>query len=202
MNIQEALDELQTLDINNVGAWPTFAYVGACVLLLAVMTVGGYYYFVTPNLEELERIERVEVTLKQEFERKQRKAANLQAYKDQLAEMERSFGSMLRQLPSKTEVANLLNDISQTRVASGLEEQLFQPGAEQARDFYAILPNKIVVNGSYHEIADFVSRVAALPRIVTVNNIKLKSREGKAGLTMEAMVNTYRYLSEDDEDSQ
>ena len=112
--------------------------------------------------------------------------------------MERSFGSMLRQLPSKTEVANLLNDISQARVASGLEETLFQPQAEQPRDFYAILPNKIEVTGTYHEIADFVSRVAALPRIVTVNDVKISAIKGKTeDLKMDAMVNTYRYIAEE-----
>jgi type IV pilus assembly protein PilO len=198
MTFQEALDELQSLDPNNVGAWPSFAYIGACLILIAVITVGGYYYLVIPNLEALDREQRTETTLRQEFATKQAKAANLTAYRNQLAEMEQSFGSMLRQLPSKTEVANLLNDISQTRVASGLEEQLFQPSAEIPRDFYAILPNKIVVKGDYHEIADFVSRVAALPRIVTVKNVKISGKDGKSDLTMEATINTYRYLDADE----
>ena len=135
MNLQDALDELQSLDPNNIGAWPTFAYVGACIIVLAVIVVGGFYYKVDPMTLDLERVQRQEKELRAEFEKKQIKAANLDAYREQLAEMEKSFGSMLRQLPSKTEVANLLNDISQARVASALEEQLFQPQGEQPRDF-------------------------------------------------------------------
>lgn len=198
MNARQALDELQSLDPNNVGAWPNFAYIGSCILLFVIIVVGTYYFVVTDNLATLERERRTEVTLKKEFEDKQAKAANLDAYREQLAEMERSFGSMLRQLPSKSEVANLLNDISQTRVAAGLEETLFRPESEQPRDFYAILPNKIVVSGSYHEIADFVSRVAALPRIVTVDNVRLTGKDDKKDLTMEATINTYRYLSDEE----
>lgn len=198
MNAQQVLDELQSLDPNNIGAWPTFAYAGACVLLFLVITIGSYYYVVTPNLETLELEQRKEVGLKKEFEEKQAKAANLEAYRQQLAEMERSFGSMLRQLPSKSEVANLLNDISQTRVAAGLEETLFKPAAEQPRDFYAVLPNKIVVSGTYHEMADFVSRVSALPRIVTVNNVQIEAKPNSSDLTMQATINTYRYLSDEE----
>ncbi|MGJ8669372.1 MAG: type 4a pilus biogenesis protein PilO [Oceanococcus sp.] len=198
MKAQQILDELQSLDPNNIGAWPTFAYAGACILLFLVITIGSYYYVVTPNLETLALEQRKEPTLKKEFEEKQAKAANLDAYREQLAEMERSFGSMLRQLPSKSEVANLLNDISQTRVAAGLEETLFRPSPEQPRDFYATLPNKIVVTGSYHEMADFVSRVSALPRIVTVNNVQITGEAGKSDLRMEATINTYRYLSDED----
>ena len=196
MNFREALDELQSLDPNNVGAWPAFVYIGACIILATVIIVGSYYYVVIPNLDLLERERRTEVTLKQDFEKKQKRAANLDAYRAQLEEMERSFGSMLRQLPSKSEVANLLNDISQTRVAAGLEEQLFRPENERPRDFYAILPNRIVVTGSYHEIAEFVSRVAALPRIVTVNDVKLSAEGNSSDLRMEAIISTYRYLDE------
>ncbi len=197
MNLQEALDDLQNLDPNNVGAWPTFAYVGSCILLIAVIIIGGFYYKVEPLQLDLERVQSQETELRAEFERKQLKAANLQAYRDQLAEMERSFGSMLRQLPSKTEVANLLNDISQTRVAAGLEEQLFQPQGEIPRDFYAVLPNKITVSGSYHEMAEFVSRVAALPRIVTVSDVHIRAGKGR-DLIMDATINTYRYLDADE----
>ena len=196
MKPQEVLDELQSLDPNNVGAWPAFVYVAACILVFVLITVGGYFYSVTPKLEQLARFEREEKTLRQDFENKQRKVASLDAYRAQLEEMQRSFGSMLRQLPSKTEVANLLNDISQTRVASGLEEQLFQPQGEQRKDFYAVLPNTIVVNGSYHEMADFVSRVSSLPRIVTISNVTIAAQKGTDDLQMNATVNTYRYLDE------
>lgn len=194
MTPQEILDELQSLDGNNIGAWPTFVYVSACVLVFLVITIGGYFYSVTPKIEQLESIARDEIALRQDFENKQRKVANLEAYREQLAQMRSSFGSMLRQLPSKTEVANLLNDISQTRVASGLEEQLFQPQGEQRRDFYAVLPNIIIVTGSYHEMADFVSRVSSLPRIVTISNVALRAQDKSTDLQMTATVNTYRYL--------
>ena len=131
------------------------------------------------------------------FEAKQRKAANFEAYKAQLQEIEQSFGTMLRQLPGKTEVPSLLVDISQTGLAASLDEKLFQPNPEMRKDFYAELPIKIRVIGDYHEFGEFVSALAALPRIVTVHNVKIAPRKGEsAGLQLEATAKTYRYLDE------
>jgi type IV pilus assembly protein PilO len=149
----------------------------------------------------LDRAEAEELKLRASFEEKQDKAANLEAYQQQLVEMRESFGAMLRQLPDKTEVAALLVDVSQTGLAAGLEFELFQPSGEQNRDFYAELPIRMRVNGQYHEFGRFISGLAALPRIVTIHDVKIASPSGGDGkpgqrLNMEATVKTYRYLDE------
>lgn len=211
MNARDIIDELQGLDPNNPGAWPGFARIGAIVLIMALIVGGGTWYLVKPKFAELEKVEQQENQLRTTFETKQRKIANLDAYKAQLEEMRRSFGAMLRQLPNRTEVANLLNDISQTRVASGLEEELFQPQGEVTKEFYAEIPNKITVVGSYHEMGAFVSGVAALPRIVTIDQVEIRpaGRNNRRGgnqapdeLRMQALAKTFRYLDEDDEADQ
>lgn len=196
MTPREVLSELQALDVQQPGTWPRWAHIGAAVLLAIVVVAAGYYVFIRDQIAALDAEQAKEVSLKQEFERKQKKVAALDAYKAQLAEMERSFGDMLKQLPSKTEVANLLNDISQTRIASSLDEELFQPQAEVPKDFYAEIPNKIVVTGTYHQMGEFVSGVAALPRIVTVEEVEIKPTGGstKGQLRMNALAKTYRYL--------
>jgi len=193
------LQELQNLDTSDIGSWSNFIY-GLFASLLFVAIVGlGVYFQVKPIQLEIQAAQGQETRLRKDFETKQRKVANIDAYREQLAEMRRSFSGLLRQLPSKTEVASLLNDISQTRVASGLEEELFQPQADQPREFYAELPNKIEVAGKYHDIATFVSRVSALPRIVTIHDAKLAPHPTKQGqLKMTAVAKTYRYLEEED----
>jgi type IV pilus assembly protein PilO len=131
---------------------------------------------------------------------KARRAANLDAYRAQLAEMEKSFGAMLRQLPNKTEVPNLLVDISQTGLASGLEEKLFQPQGENKRDFYAELPISIRLTGGYHELGKFASGIAALPRIVTLHDVEIAPNSSEPGnLTLNVTAKTYRYLDEDEQ---
>lgn len=201
MDIQGFLDELRSLDQNNIGSWPMWAYAGAVAVVAALILGLGSWYFVLPKGDQLEEARQQEQSLRQEFERKQKKVANLDAYKSQLAEMEKTFGTLLRQLPSETEVPKLLNDISQTRLASGLEEELFKPKPEIKRDFYAVLPNDLVVTGTYHELGTFVSGVAALPRIVTIDNVQIepiKSDGSFAGeLRMSVVANTYRYLDAD-----
>lgn len=201
MTVQEVFGELQSLDMQNPGAWPRWAHIAAVVLASAVIIGAGTYALIKPEYETLGVEQQKEVTLRQEFERKQKKVAALDAYRAQLEEMERNFGAMLRQLPSKTEIPNLLNDISQTRVAASLEEELFQPQPEIPKDFYAEVPNKIVVTGAYHELGTFVGSVAALPRIVTIDEVEIKpvaSGPGqsiaKGALRMSALAKTYRYL--------
>lgn len=196
MNAQQILKELQSLDPNDPGAWPLYVRVACVVLLMAALAGGGYYYFVTPLLDELEQAQQQEPALKGEFEAKQKKVAALDALKEQLTEMERSFGAMLRVLPSKAEIANLLIEISQTRLASSLEEELFQPQGESPREFYAEIPNKITVVGTYHELGTFVSGIAALPRIVTIEDVQLAPAAGKGQVRMNATAKTYRYLDE------
>jgi type IV pilus assembly protein PilO len=209
---QEIFEELQGLDPNNPGAWPLYARVGAAVLVFVLLVAATLYFVVKPAREELARAEATETRLRQDFETKQRKVANLDAYREQLAEMERSFGAMLRQLPSKTEVANLLNDISQTRVASSLEEELFRPAGEVPREFYAELPNQIIVLGDYHQMGEFVSGIAALSRIVTIEDVTIRpvqaggargarggqSQPSRGPLRMEAIAKTYRYLDDEE----
>jgi type IV pilus assembly protein PilO len=199
IDLGKAWGELQSLDVQNPGAWPTWIRVAASMLLAIAIVGAGWYFWVQPKRDELAAAEAQETDLRGEFERKQKKVAALDAYKEQLKEMERSFGAMLRQLPSRTEVANLLADISQTRVASALEEELFQPQSETPKDFYAEIPNRIIVTGGYHEMGAFVSAVAALPRIVTIDEVELKPAGGgapKGELRMNALAKTYRYLDE------
>jgi type IV pilus assembly protein PilO len=149
---------------------------------------------------QLLQAEQKEIDLRKTFEQKQAKAANFEQYKQQLAEMERTFGAMLRQLPGKTEVPNLLVDISQTGLAAGLEEKLFQPSNEIRRDFYAELPIRIRLTGSYHELGNFVSGIAALPRIVTLHNVDIRpeNKDSIDLLTLDVTAKTYRYLEEDE----
>ncbi|MGH8430453.1 MAG: type 4a pilus biogenesis protein PilO [Solimonas sp.] len=200
MNAQDALTQLQALDTKNPGAWPLWIRIAATVLLALVILGAGTYLLIKPVYENLKQEEARELDLRGKFERNQAKAAALELYKEQLAEMESNFGAMLKQLPGKSEVANLLNDISQTRVASSLEEELFQPQAEGPKEFYAEIPNKIIVTGSFHEMGGFVSNIAALPRIVTIDDVLIdRIEKGAVGsLRMQALAKTYRYLDEDE----
>jgi len=186
---------LSELDLSNIGKWPTALKIAVIVIVCAL--VGGLiFYFDTQNQRnKLESAERQELSLKKEFEQKQAKAVNLEAYKQQLKDIEETFGAMLRQLPSKTEVEGLLVDISQTGLASGIQFQLFKPEQERYIDFYAELPIKMKMTGTYHQFGNFVSGVAALPRIVTLHNISIKTEKG-GKLTMEVTAKTYRYLDE------
>jgi type IV pilus assembly protein PilO len=196
--VNKFLDELRALDINDIGRWPFVFRAIAIGLIFSIVTAAAVYYTVVKQkLPVLEAAELQETKLRQAFELKQRKAANFDAYKAQLAEIEQSFGAMLRQLPGKTEVPSLLVDISQTGLAAGLEEDLFRPLGEAVRDFYAELPIQIKLTGTYHELARFVSDVAALPRIVTLHDVRL-SRVPKStvDLQLEVTAKTYRYLEE------
>jgi type IV pilus assembly protein PilO len=198
------IEEIQSLDLNDIGRWP-FPYRAAAVALVAVIaTLAGLYLFVyEEKLPVLEKAEAEEQELRAIFEEKQRKAANFDAYQDQLAEIERSFGTMLQQLPGKTEIPNLLVDISQTGLGAGLEEKLFQPMSELRKEFYAEKPIKIKLDGSYHDFGNFVSDIAALPRIVTLHDIQISnaSKEGNYdNLVLDVTAKTYRYLEDDELD--
>ena len=193
MNMQE----LNELDLSNIGDWPAIVKAILILILCVLVGVGWYFYDIEDQYKALEREEKVEKDLRLDFETKQARAANLDAYRTQLAEMQESFGAMLRQLPNRTEVADLLVDVSQTGLAAGLEFELFQPQSEVPKDFYAELPIKIRVVGGYHEFGEFVSGLAALPRIVTIHDVNIKPRPNKPGeLVLEAIARTYRYLDE------
>ena len=195
------LEELQTLDPRDPGRWPLPVRAGAVGLAFLVLTIALIYFFVWDEQRpELQQRENEELSLRQEFHTKHAKAVNLELYKQQLKDIERSFGALLRQLPGKTEVPNLLVDISQTGLSSGLEEKLFQPQPEVKKDFYAELPIKIRLTGSYHQFGQFVSGIAALPRIVTLHDIDIKtdSKDAYDQLSLELTAKTYRYLDEDE----
>lgn len=188
------INDLNQLDFNDFGEWPN--PVKGVAILIACVVLGGlaYYYDTSGQLDRLAGEEKTEVDLRASLATKQQKAANLQAYRDQLAEMEESFGAMLKQLPNRTEVASLLVDVSQTGLANGLEFELFQPENELVREFYAELPIRVRVRGQYHDFGRFVSGLAALPRIVTIHDVQITS--GDDSLALQATVRTYRYLEE------
>jgi type IV pilus assembly protein PilO len=166
------------------------------------MLAGLYLFVYEEKIPVLEKAQGEELELRVVFESKQKKASNFDAYQEQLSEIEQSFGAMLQQLPGKTEIPNLLVDISQTGLAAGLEEKLFQPQNENRRDFYAEKPIKIRLEGSYHEFGNFVSDIAALPRIVTLHDIQIspasKKDSGNDELILNLTAKTYRYMDEEE----
>jgi type IV pilus assembly protein PilO len=195
------VDELRSLDVNDIGRWPlVFRLVVIGIVFAVVLGLGIYWTIIEDRAPQLKRAQDEEQTLRVAFENKQRKAANYDEYKKQLDQMEQSFGTMLRQLPGETEIPSLIVDISQTGLAAGLKEKLFQPQPEVPKDFYAEKPILIHLSGSYHDIANFVSGIAALPRIVTLHNINVRPDTGDSfdRLSIEVTAKTYRYL----EDSQ
>ena len=196
------LEELRSLDPRDPGRWPFAVRAGAVGVCFLVLAGVASYVLVWQGLNpQREQLQDQELQLRNEFRTKHAKATNLDVYKQQLVDIEKSFGAMLRQLPSKTEVDNLLVDISQTGLASALTQKLFQPETEIKKDFYAERPIKIRFVGSYHEFGQFVSGIAALPRIVTLHDVQVTTVE-KAGsfdnLTMDLTAKTYRYLDDEE----
>lgn len=189
--------DINSLDVNNIGSWP--GPIKAIVLVIAFIAVlaGGYKFMITEQLTELERKEREEQELRVSFSNKQARAANLDAYKSQLEDMRRSFGAMLRQLPGQTEIDALLIDISQAGLGAGLQQELFAPQGEVARDFYAEVPIQIQLSGNFHQFGQFASSVAALPRIVTLHDISIARQDDNA-LRMNVIAKTYRYLDDEE----
>ena len=194
------VEELKVLDVNDVGRWPlVFRAAVILAVFLAVVGAGIWFTIIKDKLPSLQRAQDEEQTLRVTFENKQRKAANYDAYKAQLSQIEQSFGTMLRQLPGETEIPSLIVDVSQTGLASGLQEKLFQPQPAITRDFYAEKPIKIRLSGGYHEMAKFVSGVAGLPRIVTLHDINItpNGQDSFDQLSLEVTARTYRYLDEE-----
>jgi type IV pilus assembly protein PilO len=193
------LDDIKSLDPNDPGRWPLpvrAAFVALCFLILSGVL---FYFFVWSDQKpRLDQAAAEEQELRDTFKTKHSKAVNLSVYQQQLADIERSFGALLRQLPGRTEVPNLLVDISQVGVGAGLEEKLFQPSPEIKKDFYAELPIKIRLTGSYHQMGEFVSGIAALPRIVTLDGITIhpENRDSYDYLSFELTAKTYRYLDD------
>jgi type IV pilus assembly protein PilO len=197
-------DDIQHhLEPDNIGTAPAAIRMGVFITLFVAIIGAGIYFDTQDQLQVLERKERKENELKDEFKAKADKAAKLELYKEQLAEMEASFGALLRQLPETTEVESLLVDVSQTGLAAGLEIKKFKPSDEEKKGFYAELPISLEVSGSFHQLATFISGIAALPRIVTISDMKLEPFSGEdqtdGKLKMAATAKTYRYLQEDEQ---
>jgi type IV pilus assembly protein PilO len=193
--------DLSKLDMNNPSGWPLPIKALACVFLGLLIIGISWWMFVSDRRDILAASEAKEQTLRSEFEDKQGRAANLEPLKQQLAQMELMLQQMLRQLPSKNEMPDLIVDISQTALATGITNELFQPGAETAKEFYAEKPIKLRMVGTYHQFGAFVSGVASLPRVVimTMHNISLTPKAGKSGqLVLQGTVKTYRYLDEEE----
>ncbi len=192
------LNDLDVEDLKKIGTAPLPVKIAIVVVLCIGLAVAGYFLHTTKQKAELDKVIAEEQQLRNIFSGKQAKAANLEAYKQQLEEMRTSFGTLLRQLPNETEIETLLTDISQTGISSGLEIDYFKPEGLRPKEFYSEYPIKLKVTGRYHEFAEFISGVAALPRIVTVQNIAIKPSDSKDGvkLTMELTAITYQYLDE------
>lgn len=194
------LSNIDVNDIKKIGSAPTVVKAILIVLVCLIVLGAGLFFDTKKQLEELEKKEKQEASLRETFDEKQSKAANLEAYSQQLDEMKKSFGALLRQLPNKTEIESLLTDISQTGIASGLEIDYFKPEGLIPKEFYAEFPIKLRVTGRYHEFGQFVSGVAALPRIVTMRNISIKKAKDSAVLLeMEVTAVTYQYLDEEED---
>jgi len=201
MNISNI--DLNDLDFSNVGNWPITAKVATLLVVSLAMLAIGYFVDTREQLNRLEISQQKELDLKRQFEQKQAKAANLGSYKTQLEEIQKTFGSLLGQLPSKTEVADLLTDITQTGLTNGLQFDFFKPQGELPKDFYVELPIELKVRGDFHEFGKFMSGVAGLPRIVTIHEFSIqelktttKKKKISQELILEAKAKTYRYLDE------
>jgi type IV pilus assembly protein PilO len=202
MNLSEIkLDELDINDLKKIGTAPLPIKIAIIVVLCIALAVAGYFMDTTKQTAQLEKAVAEENTLRSIFSEKQAKAANLEAYKQQLDEMRTSFGTLLRQLPNQTEIETLLTDISQTGISAGLEIDYFKPEGLRPKEFYSEYPIKLKVTGRYHEFAEFISGVAALPRIVTVQDISIAPSDAAGGvkLTMELTAITYQYLDESEQ---
>lgn len=191
--------DFSALDPKAIGSWPWVVRAFVLVGLIVGVLVGGYFVFIADAVAGLDRVRAEEAALRSDFSEKAHKATNLAAYKAQLEQMDRQFGELLRQLPGRTEIENLIEEVARESLSSNLTQELFKPEPEQVKEFYAELPITMKLSGDYHEFAEFASRVSALPRIVTMHDVKIvydeKTKGGPTGLlTMDVTAKTYRYL--------
>lgn len=190
------LNQINDLDINNIGSWPVVAKIVVILFVCALVGGGGYWFLIKDSIEALQQVEQKEASLKTTFETKQAKAANLDAYRQQMKIMEVSFGELLKQLPKTTEVPGLIEELSQVGNSIGLTFDQIKLDAERAADFYFELPINIQVRGNYHQFGAFVSQVAKLPRIITLNDYTIIQDKTSGSLKMEIQAKTYRYQGE------
>lgn len=197
IDFQAIADDFRFLNPNDPGAWPLIPKLTMLFGLFVVLLVAGWWFLWSDQLAELEGKQKEEETLKQQYLDKKKQAVNLDLYIEQLAEIDRSFGALLKQLPNKSEIEALLIEVNQAGLGRGLQFDLFRPGAEQVKDFYAELPIAVKINGGYHDFGAFAADIAKLPRIVTLNNISIVP--GKDGvLSLDATTKTFRYLDEEE----
>lgn len=197
IDLQEIVDDFRFMNPNDPGAWPLVPKITAMLGLFALMLLAGWWFVWSDQLAELETKQLEEQSLKTQYLDKKRQAVNLDLYTQQLAEIDRSFGALLKQLPNKSEIEALLIEVNQAGLGRGLQFELFRPGAEQMKDFYAELPIAVKINGNYHDFGAFAADIAKLPRIVTLNNISIVPINGGA-LSLDATTKTFRYLDEDE----
>ena len=213
MGFSESLESLKgfdpnDIDFNNAGSWPAAVKALVTIILFVALVFGGYWFFIKDQYVVLDRVAAEEVSLKEQYESRAFKVANLDAFREQMAEMQKSFGALLKQLPAKTEVPGLLEDITNTALGSGLEIKSIQLKPEVSKEFYIELPMEIEVSGTYHDIASFVSGVASLPRIVTLHDLTISSdlkkgdRLNSETLMMAVSAKTYRYNGDVEESAQ
>lgn len=198
VNYQAILDDFRYMNPNDPGAWPAIPKFTVLVGVFLVILLAGWWFFWSDQLGRLEGAGQEELSLKDQFIAKKRQAVNLDLYTQQLAEIDRSFGALLKQLPNKSEIEALLIEVNQAGLGRGLQFELFRPGAEQIKDFYAELPVTVKINGSYHDIGAFAADVAKLPRIVTLNGISVAPLKGSETLSLDATVKTFRYLDDEE----
>ena len=194
VDFQSLADDFRNLNPNDPGAWPLAPRGALLIGILFMAMVAGWWFLWNDQLAELEQREQEELSLKQQYLDKKKQAVNLDLYREQLAEIDRSFGALLKQLPNKSEIDALLIEVNQAGLGRGLQFDLFRPGQEQIKDFYAELPVAVKINGSYHDFGAFAADIAKLPRIVTLNNISIAPSGGV--LSLDAITKTFRYLDE------
>jgi type IV pilus assembly protein PilO len=196
-DLNALVNDFKGLDPKDVGAWPLAPRIAVLVFLFILSLAAGWWFDWRYQIEELDQKKQQEIKFKEEWLNKKKQAVNLDEYRKQLAEIDRSFGALLRQLPNKAEMESLLVDINQAGLGRGLQFELFRPGKEVVKDFYAALPITVRVTGNYHDLGAFAGDVAKMPRIVTLNDISVSVGKDST-LIMDAVATTYRYLDEEE----
>lgn len=198
IDIQQVLDDFRYMNPNDPGAWKLVPKVAVLFGIFLVILILGWWFVWSDQLADLDTKEREEITLKEQFVLKKGQAVNLDLYTQQLSDIDRSFGALLKQLPNKSEMEALLIEVNQAGLGRGLQFELFRPSSEQMKDFYAELPILVKVNGSYHDFGAFASDIGKLPRIVTLNNLSIAPMKDSGVLTMDATIKTFRYLDDEE----
>jgi len=198
VNFQAVLDDFRYMNPNDPGAWPVIPKVSILLGVFLAFLLAGWWFLWNDQLSTLDVAQQEELALKDQYLLKKRQAVNLDLYTQQLAEIDRSFGALLKQLPNKSEIEALLIEVNQAGLGRGLQFELFRPGAEQIKDFYAEMPVTVKINGNYHDIGTFAADIAKLPRIVTLNGVSIAPLKGGESLTLDATVKTFRYLDENE----